>query len=56
MQIVSAQEEAMADIDFFGKSEIESAIQRLEELLGCGIFQPQNSRNAKKGRFYLLTR
>lgn len=35
----------MADIDLFSKSEIESAIQRIEELLGCGIFQSQNSRN-----------
>lgn len=35
----------MADVDFFSKRDIESAIQRIEELLGCGIFQSQNSRN-----------
>jgi hypothetical protein len=35
----------MAEVDFFIKTDVESAIQRIEELLRCGIFQPQNSRN-----------
>lgn len=35
----------MADVDFFTKSDVESAIERIDELLGCGIFQPKNSRD-----------
>lgn len=35
----------MAELDFFSKSDIESSIRRIDELLGCGIFHPQNSRN-----------
>lgn len=35
----------MAELDFFSKSDIESSIRRIDELLKCGIFQPQNSRN-----------
>lgn len=35
----------MSEIDFFTKSEIESAIQRIDELLSCGIFQPKNSQD-----------
>ena len=32
-------------MDFFDRSDIESSIRRTDELLSCGIFQPQNSRN-----------
>lgn len=35
----------MPDMDFFTKSDIESAIHRIDELLSCGIFQQQNSHN-----------
>lgn len=35
----------MPDMDFFTKSDIESAIHRINELLSCGIFQQQNSHN-----------
>lgn len=35
----------MTELDFFTKSDIESAIRRIDELLACGIFQPKNSRN-----------
>src|SRR5687767_2990686 len=35
----------MAEMDFFTKSDIESAIRRIDEILSCGIFQPPNSRN-----------
>lgn len=30
-------------MDFFTKSDVESAIRRIGELLSCGIFCPQNS-------------
>lgn len=30
-------------MDAFTRSEIESSIHRIEELLGCGIFAPENS-------------
>lgn len=32
-------------MDFHTRSDIESAIQRIDELLACGIFHPNNSRN-----------
>jgi len=32
-------------IDFFIKSDIEGAIRRIENLLTCGIFQPQHSQD-----------
>jgi hypothetical protein len=32
-------------LDFFEKSDIEGAFRRIDELLQCGIFQPENSRN-----------
>lgn len=35
----------MAEIDFFTKSDIESAIRRIDELLASGIFQPNRSRD-----------
>lgn len=35
----------MAVIDFFIKSDIEGAIRRIDDLLKCGIFQTQNSKN-----------
>jgi len=35
----------MAELDFFTKSDIESSIQRVDALLTCGIFHPQNSQN-----------
>ena len=35
----------MLDVDFFTKSDVESAIHRIDELLSCGIFQQQNSHN-----------
>ncbi|WP_374584014.1 hypothetical protein [Ideonella dechloratans] len=35
----------MADLDFFAKSDIEGSIRRIDELLRCGIFHPQNSEN-----------
>jgi hypothetical protein len=35
----------MAEMDFFTKSDIEGAIRRIDELLACGIFQQNNSRN-----------
>jgi hypothetical protein len=35
----------MADIDFFAKSDIEGSIRRIDELLQCGIFHPQNAQN-----------
>jgi len=35
----------MTELDFFTKSDIKSAVQRVEELLNCGIFQQDNSRN-----------
>lgn len=35
----------MAVVDFFIKSDVEGAIQRIDELLKCGVFQPKNSRN-----------
>ncbi len=36
----------MADLDCFTKSDVESAIRRIDELLSCGIFCSQNSQNA----------
>ena len=30
---------------FFTKSDIESSVRRIDDLLGCGIFQPANSHN-----------
>jgi hypothetical protein len=33
-------------LDFFEKSDIEQAISHINELLQCGIFQPENSQNA----------
>jgi len=33
----------MAEMDFFTKSDIESSIRRIDDLLNCGIFQPGNS-------------
>lgn len=35
----------MAEMDFFTKSDIEGAIRRIDELLACGIFHPNNSGN-----------
>jgi hypothetical protein len=35
----------MAEMDFFSKSDIESSIRRIDDLLSCGIFQPANSNN-----------
>lgn len=35
----------MADLDLFTKSDIEGSIRRIDELLRCGIFHPQNSQN-----------
>ena len=35
----------MTNLDFFTKSDIESSINRVNDLLGCGIFHHQNSRN-----------
>lgn len=35
----------MPDLDFLTKSDIESSLHRVEELLCCGIFQQQNSKN-----------
>ena len=35
----------MPDVDFFTSSDVESAIHRIDALLSCGIFQPQNSHN-----------
>lgn len=35
----------MADLDFFIKGDIEVSIRRIDELLQCGIFQPQNAQN-----------
>ncbi|AXE29953.1 hypothetical protein DK842_08640 [Chromobacterium phragmitis] len=32
-------------MDFHTKSDIESSILRIDELLACGIFQPTNSRH-----------
>ena len=32
-------------MDFHTKSDIQSSIQRIDELLACGIFQPTNSSN-----------
>jgi hypothetical protein len=32
-------------MDIYTKSDIESSFRRIEELLACGIFEPQNSRN-----------
>ncbi|MBF4376217.1 hypothetical protein EAY46_24850 [Vibrio anguillarum] len=31
------------NMDFFSKSEIESSLSRIDELLSCGIFHPNNS-------------
>lgn len=42
---VSAKENLMADMDFFTKSDIKGSIHRIDELLSCGIFHPQNSGN-----------
>jgi hypothetical protein len=33
------------ELDFFTKSEIEDSVRCIEELLTCGIFQPDNSRH-----------
>lgn len=33
----------MAEMDFFTKSDIESSVERINDLLNCGIFQPANS-------------
>jgi hypothetical protein len=35
----------MEELDLFTKSEIESSIRRIDELLRCGIFHPENSQN-----------
>ena len=35
----------MADLDFFTESDIRESIRRVDELLRCGIFHPDNSRN-----------
>lgn len=35
----------MAELDFFTETDIKSSIRRIEQLLSCGIFQPQNSEN-----------
>ena len=35
----------MANVNFFTKSDVESAIRRIDELLGCGIFDQQNYQN-----------
>ena len=35
----------MTDLDFFTKNDIESSIRRIDELLQCGIFHPENSKN-----------
>lgn len=35
----------MAEMDFFTKSDIESSVRRIDDLLSCGIFQPANSRH-----------
>lgn len=32
-------------MNFFERSDVESSIRRIDELLSCGIFQPNNSRN-----------
>lgn len=32
-------------MDFYTKSDIQSSIRRVDELLGCGIFDQENSRN-----------
>lgn len=32
-------------MDFFSESEIESSIRRIDQLLSCGIFDPNNSGN-----------
>ena len=32
-------------MDFFSKSEIDDALNRIDKLLSCGIFNPQNSDN-----------
>lgn len=36
----------MVEIDFFTKSEIQSAIHRIDGILACGIFAPANANNA----------
>ncbi|WP_318465796.1 hypothetical protein [Photobacterium leiognathi] len=33
------------EMDFFSKSDIESALNRIDKLLSCGIFEPHNSSN-----------
>ena len=33
------------EMDFFSKSEIDDALNRIDKLLSCGIFNPQNSDN-----------
>ncbi|MGA7194475.1 MAG: hypothetical protein WBW94_12670 [Anaerolineales bacterium] len=35
----------MPDVDFFTRSDVKSAIHRIDELLSCGIFHQQNSQN-----------
>lgn len=35
----------MAELDFFTRGDIENSIQRIDELLSCGIFQQHNSQN-----------
>jgi hypothetical protein len=35
----------MADMDFFTKGDVESAIRRIDDLLSCGIFLQRNSQS-----------
>ena len=32
-------------MDFYTKSDIQSSIRRVDELLGCGIFDQENAQN-----------
>lgn len=35
----------MTNLDFFTKNDVESSIRRIDELIRCKIFHPQNSQN-----------
>ena len=35
----------MAELDFFTRNDIESSIERIDQLLACGIFRPEDSQN-----------
>lgn len=41
----SVQEMGSRELSFFDRSDIESSIARIEEILACGIFAPEKSEN-----------